>query len=300
MMRTHRLLLAGLLFPAAVTAQQRVDQRFAVDTDASLRITVPAGLVRVVGWDRDTVWASGTIPRGGGSWYGGGRGGAAKMGVDRAPGTPGTGATLEIRVPARARVWVKTETAEVEATGLVGEVDVASVTGAVTLRGTPAVATVETLEGDIRVETRDGILRLRAGGGRIAVKSTGGDVTAIAVRGAVDVEAERLGRGRLESVNGPVSFTGTLAPGAALEAETHGGDVQLRFTGPVDAELDLASAAGGVTNALGDKATELRGKALRLTVGNGGAQVTARSFKGGVAILCHPEPGACRAARDRR
>jgi hypothetical protein len=105
------------------------------------------------------------------------------------------------------------------------------------------------------------------------------------VGGTVDVTSDRLERARLESVTGAVRFTGNITPGGALEAETHSADVVLRFLGDLDAEVSLASVGGMVFNKLSPKgSTPPKGKPVVFWSGEGGARVTARSFKGNVTI----------------
>ena len=97
------LTLVTLLRPALAQAQQTVSRTFQLDIDGSLRITVPAGSVHIVAWDRDSVSITGSIAPGGGSFYAGGRGRGGKMAVDNGDMSgAGPGADLEIRVPARA------------------------------------------------------------------------------------------------------------------------------------------------------------------------------------------------------
>jgi hypothetical protein len=280
-MRALPLLL--LLAPAA-WAQERVDRRWAVDPDCSIRISSTVGVIRVSGWDRDTLAVTADIPKGAGGFYGGGKGKLAKLGVERSEYSRSPGATLVIRLPRQARVWIKTVSAEVEVTGLDGEVDVSAVSGSAHVSGSPRVLTVETLEGSVTAALGRGVARLRTGAGPIRVQAAGGDVTAISVDGRVELESPRLARGRLESVGGAVRFTGNLEPGAGLEIETHSGDIELRFNGPVNAEFDLTAVAGAVRGDLVGKQAARKGKSVRFTVGDGGATVTARSFKATILV----------------
>ncbi len=284
MTRFAALLVA--LLPLPLAAQQKLDHGYQVDADAAIRIQVTAGRVRVTGWDRDSIAVSGQITAGGGTYYGGGRGRAAKLGVESrdASGT-GPGAMLEVRLPRRARVWIKTVTATIEVVDAAGELDLISVAGAITVTGAPKVVSAETIDGVLLVEgTELGVARLRSGGGNIVVRTGGGDITAASVGGEVDVTAERLDRARLESVTGAVRFNGGVAPSASLETESHGGDVTLRFTGPIDAEFTLASVAGPVYNRLSKGGETAKGKPLVFVVGNGTARISARSFKGIVTV----------------
>jgi hypothetical protein len=144
------------------------------------------------------------------------------------------------------------------------------------------------MDGTIRLVGARGVSRVRTGGGAIEVRDAGGDLTAGTVGGALAVAAARLDRGRLESVNGTVSFAGNLAPGGALEMESHGGDVRLRFEGPVSADFEVTAVAGAVRDLLTGKGAlsspAAKGKPVRFTLGTGGAQVVVRSFKGTVTL----------------
>jgi hypothetical protein len=280
----QRLFFLGtLLLPVTAVGQQRLDRRFPIDADASVRITSPAGLVRVIGWDQDSIAIGGEIPTGAGLLYAGGRGKAAKLGIERSEESKAPGATLEVRVPRRARVWVKTVSAAVEVTGVRAEVDLNSVSGSLEVRDAAGVVRAETLDGGITAEVGEGIVRLHTGAGPIRARAASGDVTAVSVGGRVEVESPRLARGRLESVGGDVRFVGNLAPGAVLEAESHAGNVDLRFVGPVHAEFDLTAVAGVVKSALGSGPVG-KGKPVRFIVGDGGADVIARTFKGTIVV----------------
>ncbi len=281
-----RALLLALLFPAALGAQQKVSNGFPLDADGSLRIQVPAGTVRIIAWDRDSVAVLGTIAPGAGTLYSGGRGRAGKLGVEsRDPSGAGPGADHEIRVPARAPLWVKTTAASVTIEGTLGEVDCISVAGSLRIVGQPKVLSAETMDGVVNIEGAGGVIRIRTGGGNISVRGPGGDITASSVGGSVDVTADKLERARLESVTGSVRFTGNILPGAALETETHSADVILRFLGGLDAEVTLVSVGGMVINKLVPKVSSTpKGKTVVFLSGEGGAQVSARSFKGNVTI----------------
>jgi hypothetical protein len=205
-----RALLLSLLLPATLPAQQKLSSGFQLDADGSLRIQVSVGTVRIIAWDRDSVSVTGTIEPGGGSYYGGGRGRAGKLGIEtRDQSGTGPGADVEIRVPAHARLWVKTVAASVNVEGVLGEVDCISVAGSLRIEGQPKVLSAETMDGLVTVEGASGVMRIRTGGGNVSVRGPGGDITASSVGGSIDVTTDKLERARLESVTGAVRFTGT-------------------------------------------------------------------------------------------
>lgn len=277
-------LLLLLALPAGAAAQQKVVRGFRVDPSASIRIQVPAGRLVLRAWDRDSVAVTGTIAPRGGSFYGGGAGAAAKLGIETDPGGAGPGSDLEVQVPRRARLWIKTSTASVEITGTEGELDVLSVTGAITVDGNPRVASLESVDGRIGVTAVAPVLRVRTSGGAVVIATRGGDLTAATVGGSVDVSCPALERGRFETVSGAVSFAGAVASGGVLEAETHGADIALRFAGDLNAGFRLSAPGGAVVNQLDPKAKPVSGKALEFVVGTPAAEVRARTFKGTIRL----------------
>lgn len=280
----YRVLAFLALTPALLEAQQNIDRRFPINADASIRIYLPAGRVVVSGWDRDTIAVAARIPAGGGSFFGGGRGAAAKLGIEGDESGTGPGTDLVVQVPRRARLWIKGATAAVEVTGTQGELDVLSVNGAITVRGQPTIASLESIDGPILVEAGAPVLRARTSGGQVSVRTRAGDLSIETVSGAVEVAAAALDRGRLETVGGAIRFTGNLAPAALLETETHAADIHLQFVGEVNAEFRLASSGGAVVNRLDAAARPVKGKTVTFIAGTPGASVTARSLKGTVTI----------------
>ena len=278
------ILVGSLVITDRGHAQRPVDAGFRLSRDASIRITVPAGRITVTGWDHDSVRATGSIPAGGGSWYGGGGGIAAKMGVEGNETATGPGATLDIRVPRGARVWIKTVTTTVEVTGLTGELDALSVTGGITVRGATRALRLESLDGALHLEGDSSVARLRTGAGPIDVRLRTGDITATSVAGAVTIAATTLDRARVETVDGAVRYHGGLAARGALEVETHGGDVTLGLVGPVDAGFALSSVSGTIVVDLGGKPMRSSGRPLEFSTGAATGQVTVRTFKGKVEI----------------
>jgi len=85
------------------------------------------------------------------------------LGVDTGPGA----AELDIHVPRRATVWVKSATATIEVEGVEGTLDLTSQGGSIRVLGTPQ---------DVTAETMDGAVELAGGTGRARVKTVSGDI----------------------------------------------------------------------------------------------------------------------------
>ena len=275
------------LSPAMLSGQQKVGRRMAVDADASIRIVNLAGRTRIIGWERDSVVVTGTVATGSGTFFmGGGRRGV-KVGIEAAdPTASPPEALLEIRVPRRARVWVKSATAPVSVEGVAGgEVDVYSVSGSVTVGGSPRLLTAESMDGAVEVTAQSQVMRLKSAGGDITLQRPAGDVTVSSVSGVVRVlDPSGLASARLESISGGVVFRGGLVRGGTLDLQTHDGPIEIMLPPSQGAVLDVSTFGGTVRNLVPGAAITIKGKSARHAVGDENARITVRSLKGNVLI----------------
>ena len=282
-----------VLAGARLAAQRTVDLGRAATPTVSLRITGAFAELRIRGWDRDSIALTGTIPtdarlEGG---FGGPMGrptAGAKFYMETAQGVPA--GKLELRVPARARVWAKSGSADIDAAGVTGGLDLNIVGGSIRVSGNPHELNLESMDGVVTIEGAPSWLRAKTATGDILLSGSGcDDVALTTVSGTISVASGRYERTRIESVTGPVTFAGDLASGASLDVNTHSGAIELRLSRKSNAELDVASVAGTIENALTGRPAvagrEGRGQEIGLTLGSGGARVYVRSFKGHVRLL---------------
>lgn len=284
-----KLLVMLLVAGAPLAAQERVDRRFAIAPDASIRVQNLVGSVRVTGWDRDTVAVTGFVAKGGGRFYAGGAGRGAKLGIEEpAEGTQIPASHLEAMVPRRSRVWVKTASADIRVTDVLGGLDLYSVTGAVRVGGEAGEVYAESMDGNVDITASSRWVRAKTATGSVTLHVTGADVTATTVSGNIVAIGDRFERGRLESVTGDIRFEGDFDRGGAFTFESHGGTIELRVPNTVAANFEVSTVNGQITNELGRAqirtARDGTGRALSLETGPGGAEVTVRSFKGNVVL----------------
>src|SRR5204862_3028412 len=189
----------------------RLEAHWPFDSDGSVRIVNPAGRIRVIGWDVDSLAVSG---RGPGRLAAAGTVSVRKLVV--------TGrAELEVHVPRGARVWVKSASADIDVVGVDGTLDLNSVAGAIHVVGTPADVTAETMDGPVELAGGSGRARVKTVSGAILLRCASVDLGASTLSGTIVVRAagwQRGGtgvqRGKFESVTGDVRFDGELGRGA--------------------------------------------------------------------------------------
>ena len=283
-------ILLAVTVATAARSQEPVSKAWPLDADGVVKIWNSAGSVRVIGWDKDSVSVTGTAPAG--AFYGGGGRTGVKLGVE-SNGTvvAEVKSDIVVRVPARARIWVKSTVADVEVSGVAGQVDASTIGGRLTIQGTPSELRAESMNGDLEVAASPAYLRLKTATGRI--KWTGGsdDVVVTTISGQLAISGGPVNRGRFESLDGNIRFESAVAMRGAIEFDTHSGSVDLVLPKSSNAELSVSAVSG---NLLGKpfKRGDRAGAGLETaTVGSrgfSGTAISVRSFKGRVTASLQP------------
>ena len=294
-MRTRLVLLAlatTASMPRGSIAQQKVDIHRAAVPGVSVRLAGAISTIRIVGWDRDSIALVGGLGAGsrmdGGAMASPGPVQGMKFWVE-APDEGGARANkFELRVPRQARVWIKTGSADIDASGVTGGLDLNIVGGSVRVTGKPRELIVESMDGEVSVTGNPEFARLKTATGDITLSGGGEDVTLTSVSGAIRVPEGTVQRGRFESVTGSIVFAGDFAPVGDAKFDTHSGAIELRLARRANVEIDAASITGSIENAWSRARPiaghEGRGMELGVSSGMGGARVSIRSFKGNVRL----------------
>ncbi len=292
-MRRVLLLLALAASPAhplAAQALRHVDVRRALEPEGLLRVWNLAGAIRVVGWDRDSIAVTGSVPADR-EFFCGGLPRGMKCGVDVPMKEEGKapGAYLEVRVPRRCQLWLKSGSGDLSVSDFDGDLDAYSVTGQIRVSGHARVVRAESMAGDIDLVGSAGTLRARTAGGGISLRVESSDVDASSVSGDLVVLDSRIRQGRFETVDGALRWEGPLPPSASLDFISHSGNVELVLPEDLSASFVIATYEGSVRNDFGTTklvtARDLNGRELRFSKGEAEARVSIRTFKGKVALV---------------
>src|SRR5258705_7129525 len=137
-----------LLFSSPALAQKKVERKQPLGMEAALRIVNMVGSVVVHGWSKDTVVVRGTLGAGDTFYMGGGYTGV-KMFVESVNERDPKPTRLEIWVPARVRLWIKTATASIDVSDVTGGLDPYTVSGTIDGTGHPPELKAGTIDRDI-------------------------------------------------------------------------------------------------------------------------------------------------------
>jgi hypothetical protein len=310
------------LITAPACAQQRVDERRPTAASGTVDVTLLSGSVRVVAWGRNEVQVTGELGRGADRLEIRSEGDRTYVQVVVPRGTRNLGSSdLEVRIPARKSLVVRTTSADAEVQGILGGANVTTVSGDVRVAGRPAsvdvttrsgeawvdVATsrvrvlsvsgdvevrgevraeveAQTVSGEISVPARAGSLRAQSVSGSVTAPSVGGRAEVQTVSGDISVQGARL-RGSFGSVSGGVLVSGTLERGGTTTLNSHSGDVELRLARGSGAEVEFTTFSGDMELAIsGARVTRTSQREREVLVGQGGARVEVRTFSGSVKL----------------
>jgi hypothetical protein len=283
--------LLGAALPLA--AQQKVEVRRAVTPDVYVRLNGAFAALKVVGWDRDSLVITGSLPKG--ARFDGGVGGPA--------GTPARGAkfyieppmkggeaagTIEMHVPLGATVWAKAGNATMDVSGVRGGLDLNLVGGSITVTGNPRELNVESMDGAVQVDGSPGWMRVKTATGDITVRGSSPDAGFTTVGGTIALRDGSYERVRIEAVTGGVTFAGSLARAGSLTIDSHSGTIDLQLSPKASLDVDATTIAGTIINSVTSRrptpGREGRGEELTLNLGTGDARATLRSFKGNIRL----------------
>jgi len=234
-------------------------QSFPITGVPRLRVSVPAGSVRITAVDGATETTVDLRPTRGGDDV------VARL-VEHATvaaegdtvvvEVPGDRGLFRSRVPAvscvvttaaDAVLELRVASADVEVRGRVGDATITTASGDVRLAESTGRVEVAAASGDVRLDLVAGALSVTTASGDVEVTEVRGDLSTKSASGDVRVAAAH-GAVRHSSASGDLTLD--TADGRSVTAQTMSGDVAIGVGAGVTAWLDLSAVSGQVTSDL--------------------------------------------------
>lgn len=138
------------------------------------------------------------------------------------------------------------------------------------------------VSGDVQVGRLEGEVRLSSISGDVRVDGVSGLLDASSISGRVNVQ-NATGVVQLSSISGSVLVAIGELGESGISASSISGDVEFRFTAPVNADVRVDSISGRVRNDTGDMTVSKVGESsFRGRLGAGGTPITLSSISGDV------------------
>lgn len=258
----------------------------ALDATAAVKVFNPAGSIRLVGWDHDSILVRGRVARGEKFFFGGSASGV-KFGVEDDIGTGDSRPSeLVVYLPRASRLSVKSASANITGTDVSGWFY--SVSGSIRLAGAATSLEAETMDGSIDLDVTVPWVRARTGNGSLTLRRAVADADLATIAGPLNVASASVRRGRFSSVTGDIRMVGAPPADALLELSSHSGSVDLFLPRNASGVFDLSTVSGTIANAFADARPVARAalpnRSLRVQLGDGGAHVTVRTFRGAIRL----------------
>jgi len=287
------------LAAAPVQAQERpsrapqTDQTVPVSRGMRLAIENYAGEVIIHTWDKDALRVQARHP--------------ARTRINIRTGAnvvnvstngPAGSVDYDITAPAWMPMKIEGQFNYVTIEGAQSDVSVETVRGDIVLKGGSGSITARTIEGEIQVEGARGTINLSSVNQGIRVTGASGDVAAETTNGSITftrMDSKTVGAA---TINGNVSYEGTLADNGRYTFTTHNGDIVMTVPETANATFTVRTYNGEFGSSLplkGPERSEIkRGRRAAYTLGTGSAEVEMESFGGAIRVR---RAGAARTGR---
>lgn len=273
--------------PGAPEGTPRTDQTIDVVKGTRLLLTNNAGEVIVRTWDRDAVRVQANH--------------SMREQIDiqtaesalRVRGRAQRGANglvdYRVTVPTWMPVSLTGTYLEADVAGTSAEVTVETVGGNVKVSGGSGAVSVRSVEGTITVEKTTGSVKANAVNEGIHLTNTQGEVVAESINGDVIIDNAQTSSLEVSTVNGDVTFNGSVRESGVYRLTTHGGDMRVGLGGAANAIVFVRTFKGDFSAdfpiQLPDGQSDSRGsKRFNFTLGAGSARIELQSFNGDIHL----------------
>jgi hypothetical protein len=272
-------LIAGTI--GALMLTQPADTTISAQGVSKLRIENHEGTIIVRTWDRNEIQVMADDSEDGRVEIS-----RSGDGIKIRPGTPPgeEDVDMEITMPATLSLEIQGPFSDVDVQGSRGVVAVSVVEGDVTILGGTTVA-VHVVEGDVTIE---------GASGTVAVHSSAGDVTLGSIRGTIAVEAidGDIGMLRIESadvhatsVDGNVTYDGTIRDGGQYRLATHDGELVCTIPEGANVTVAVATYDGDFRASFPISLQGRVDKRFEFTLGSGSARLALEAFDGEIHLI---------------
>lgn len=290
MMALGALMLFGVTGLATAGDSLRIDETVPAEADGQVHISNVAGMIRVIGWDREEVRVKGRYDEK-----------VREIEIDTGDGEidievilprnlnwGGGDADLTIHVPKGSSLEVETVSAPIEVEGVEGDMELECVSGSIEVDGARGSVEASNTSGSVRLtgDMRDVMVETVSGG--IEIIGVSGEISAVTVSGAIEIEGGDFSSIECESVSGGIEFVGNPVPGSDVMIEAFSGSVHLYLTDGLNARIQAETHSGDIRSDFGDakvrRAKYGPGAWMETEVGDGSATIDISTFSGSISL----------------
>jgi DUF4097 and DUF4098 domain-containing protein YvlB len=189
-----------------------------------------------------------------------------------------------ISVPAWMSLTLSGVYTDITVEGVTGEVTAESVQGEIICRGGSGNVSLKSVEGALTLEKARGRIELNTVNDNITVTDVVGDITAESVDGDIELTNIESSNIDITTVDGGVTYDGTIKDGGHYSLSTHDGDVELGVPPGTNATVSVSTFDGDFEADFPVSVTNTTKRRFTFTLGSGSARVEVESFDGDIHL----------------
>jgi DUF4097 and DUF4098 domain-containing protein YvlB len=277
------LAAAVLVSVAPPPLQGQTDTTFAVPAGATLSVNNFGGAIVVHGWNQNRVKVHAEHGRRGGvqvSLVGN----TVTIKASSRMGAPSV-VDMDITVPATMALTLSGTYAEITVEGMQGPISAETVEGEVNVRGGKGNITLHSIQGSVTLADASGRIEVNSVNEDVSLSNVTGEIKAETTNGELTLVGITSSSVEANTINGDVTYEGTITNGGSYSFSSHNGDVTISIPEGANVTLSVATANGDIDSSFPLPLT-VTSKAHRYTfkLGTGLARIEAESFQGDIEL----------------
>lgn len=277
---TLSLLVLGAA-PALARAQAPVDTVITVDPRGRLDLENFQGSVTVDAWDRPAVRIVADGPRSVIRIHGDGSSISVRTEQHRGP----RNVDYRLNVPAAMDLSIQGVDTDVTIRGVRAGLQVHTVNGDVTVEGGRGVVALNSVQGAVSLSGGEGRGELTSVNDAVVVNGFKGDLNVSTVNGEVSLRGVESGNVESTTVNGSITYEGSLRSDGWYRFNTHNGEIGVVVPPGTGATIDVSTFNGDFQADFPVTFNQSRsGKKFNFTLGGGGARIDLSAFNGTIRL----------------
>ena len=193
----------------------------------------------------------------------------------------------EITAPAWMALNLSGVYTDITVDGAQGEITAETVHGEVKVSGGSGNVSLKSVQGAVTLEKARGRIDLYSVNEEIKASDVSGDLTAETVNGDITLRQIESSNAEANTVNGDISYDGTIKDGGRYRFATHDGGLRVSVPEKANVAVSVSTFNGEFNSCF---PIQLTGKAkhrFNFTIGSGSARLELESFDGDIKI-CRP------------
>ena len=276
-------LAAATLLTLGGAPQRQTDTTIAVPAGASLSVNNFGGGITVHGWTENRVKVHGETGRRGRvevSMVGN----TVVVKTGSREGAPSV-IDLDISVPQSMGLTLNGTYADITVDGVQGAISAETVNGEINVRGGKGIVTLHSIQGGVTLADASGRIEVNSVNENVELSNVSGEIKVETTNGEVMLTGIQSSSVDAGTINGDVTYEGTVNDGGSYSFGSHNGDISVSIPERANVTITAATANGDIDASFPLPMTGSTGRHRKtFKIGSGSARMELESFQGDIEM----------------